>query len=69
MAVDTLGSKVSPRQYFALIHTYKKIYDSKAGGQQTNHLNLGLSKLKEAESQVDTLSKDALLKGKELNVK
>lgn len=33
LAVDKLGVKVAPRQYYSLINTFKKIYDSKVGSQ------------------------------------
>jgi len=38
-------------------------------GNQTSHLKSGLSKLIEANSLVDSLSKEAIIKSKELSVK
>jgi len=33
LAVERLGVKVAPRQFYSLINTFKKIYDSKVGSQ------------------------------------
>lgn len=33
LAVERLGVKVAPRQFYSLVNTFKKIYDSKVGSQ------------------------------------
>ena len=67
----SVGTKASPRHYFSLIDTFKKIYGNKTKnrGNQTSHLMAGLRKLVEAQQEVDKLTGEAQEKKKELAVK
>ena len=67
----TAGAKASPRDYFSLIDTFKKLYLGKVKnrGNQTTHLKAGLSKLVEAQVEVDKLTGEAQEKKKELAIK
>lgn len=66
-----MGVNVQPREYVAFVNLFSKIYSNKRKqvSDQKNFLQGGLSKLKEAEDTVDTLSRAADKQRAELVVK
>jgi dynein heavy chain 2 len=66
-----MGVNVQPREYVAFVNLFSKIYSNKRKqvSDQKNFLKGGLSKLKEAEDTVDTLSRAADKQRAELVIK
>ena len=66
-----MGINVQPREYIAFVNLFSKIYSNKRKqvSDQKNFLQGGLSKLKEAEDTVDTLSRAADKQRAELVIK
>ena len=62
---------VSPQSFVNFIGSYRQVLTkiSQASGGQTKHLIAGLEKLQEAQTTVDTLSREAGKKQKILAVK
>jgi len=62
---------VSPKSFVNFIGSYRQVLTqiSQASGGQTKHLIAGLDKLQEAQTTVDTLSREAGKKQKILSVK
>jgi len=58
----------TPREYISFLHNWRRLYDEKKDGLNTElgHLKAGLSKLENAERTVDVLSQDASVQQKEL---
>ena len=61
---------VTPKSYLFFIASYKSVYTDKKSqiGELADHMNTGLDKLVEASASVAQLSKDLVVKEKELAV-
>lgn len=59
----------TPREFISFLGTWRTLFESKCKQivQEIRHLKSGLSKLEEASSTVDELSKNAVVKKKELS--
>ena len=66
-----VASGASPRHYFSMIQTYRKIYEKirSSSGSQNSHLETGLNKLQEAKELVDIKTKEAQIQKEELKIK